>query len=892
MGRIRERSFTAAMVILSSVLTPVIFASFTIYSGNTLEFGVSIGRMLTPMILFCITVWIAGVILLIIAPKPALKYLVSFFLALSLLFWIQANLLVWDYGVLDGRPIGTREYATQAVVDSSAWILVFMVFIFFAGRVHAHAWKIAVALIAMQFLTLGMALWKMDEPPGFHRYRLDETYKYSFSNEKNVVVIILDAFQADVMMEILHDHPGYHADFDGFTYYPNSLSAYAKTSAALPAMLTGRWYENRQPLQRFLARAFTTGSITSELVSLGWRVDLFPAIERTVHFSERVASNMVPRTERRGVAEEAGRLMDVALFRSSPHVLKTFWLNDYRWRFSRWFATMDPGTETVRRKFEGIDHPHPAVGFIKEADAFSTYDLSAPSFKLYHFMIPHEPFMLNENLELERLPSGRGGFVRHSMAGLEIVKRFLDVFRQAGIYDKTMFLVLSDHGGGEYRADIQQALLPETILAGGQDETPIPPKHMQSGLPLVLIKPFGASGKLAISHAPVSLGDIASTIAGALALKKDYGGRNILQLDEWEDRTRRYLHFEFDGWEKPFLPAMTEYFVDGHSWLPGSWTASGRIFRPPLPGKGAGDDDPNGLLYELGREIHFTQDSQEQFWLEEGWSYPESWGTWSEGESAVIRVPLTDRASGALEARLLFRPFLAGGELAQQRVLIVVNGHDLGEWRAAEWGWHGIFIPFPIASMSESLEIMLVMPEAASPVEFHIRDDDRKLGIGISRMVIFEPSFYEPGQMIRFSDKSRHQSWLVDGWHEPGEHTVWSRGHTSVLRVPLAETARGPLEARFSFAPYLAEGALDSQVVRVSVNGTFLTEWVAVEKGWYGVVIPPDLIQGTAILEFVFQLPHATSPTDHLPSIDTRVFGIELSEMEIITPTHEEMEDS
>ncbi|MDW7760361.1 MAG: sulfatase-like hydrolase/transferase [Acidobacteriota bacterium] len=884
LDRVRDRGYAATLVIASVVLTPVIFTSFTIYSTNVMEFGMSILEMLKPLILFCLVAWTAGVILLMIAPKTVYVYLLSFFVALSLLFWIQGRLMVWDYSVLDGRPIVSSEYTIQAAVDSFVWVLVIALAIFFAKRIHLHARQFAVILILMQTATFGMDIWGLEEPPSFHRYRLDESHKYLFSKEKNVVLIILDAFQADIMMEILRDHPGYRTDFDGFTYYPNSLSAYSKTYAAIPAMLTGQWYENNKAIQDFLADAFKSRSVTNELIDLGWRVDLFPDVERSLYFSKRVASNMIPLKGRANTAREAGRLIDIALFRSSPHVLKKFWLNDYRWRFNRWFAEMDPDTDSNNQGFEIMDHPHPAIRFIKEAEAFSSAELSNPSFKLYHFMIPHEPFMLNEYLEMERLPSGRNGFFRHSKAGLEIVKRFLEVFRRSGIYDQTMFLVLSDHGGGEYLIDIDQTLLSEALQAKESSESRIPPRHMQSGLPLVLIKPFGASGELTISHAPVSLGDIASTIAESVALKRDYGGRNILNIGEKEDRTRRYLYFTFKEWNTQYLPDMTEYFIRGHSWIPSSWAASGNVFRPPSRRKAQRDEDPDSIFYDLGREIHFIQGFQETDWLSEGWSQPEFWGTWSNADFAIIRVPLTGRTLGALDVRFLFRPFLADGRLIEQRVGIKVNDHDLGEWRANQRNWHSVFIPSDIASASELLEIRLNLPDAAAPADFNLNNDERKLGIGITTMVIVDPPLYHLGQKIPFFDKSNFLNWLVDGWYEPQSNAVWSKGHQAVLRVPFAEKVHGPLEARFSFTPFLAEGVLDSQIVLLSVNGTLLEEWVVVKEGRYRALIPSDLVDGVEILEFVFQLPRATSLADHMESIDARVFGIELCEMEIVQP--------
>ena len=47
-------------------------------------------------------------------------------------------------------------------------------------------------------------------------------------------------------------------------------------------------------------------------------------------------------------------------------------------------------------------------------------------------------------------------------------------------------------------------------------------------------------------------------------------------------RNRRYLHYQFRGWHGDYLPAMTEYLVEGFSWSASSWHASGRVLASPV----------------------------------------------------------------------------------------------------------------------------------------------------------------------------------------------------------------------------------------------------------------------------------------------------------------------
>ena len=101
-------------------------------------------------------------------------------------------------------------------------------------------------------------------------------------------------------------------------------------------------------------------------------------------------------------------------------------------------------------------------------------------------------------------------------------------------------------------------------------------------LPLVLVKPFGATGGLRISDAPVSLADIAKTILSELELDADVPGVSIFDIAESDARGRRFFDHSWDAGDKqryePYLPPLKEYIVTGFSWLDASWQPTHRVF--------------------------------------------------------------------------------------------------------------------------------------------------------------------------------------------------------------------------------------------------------------------------------------------------------------------------
>ena len=62
---------------------------------------------------------------------------------------------------------------------------------------------------------------------------------YSFSKESNTIVILLDAFQGNMFADIVDKHPDIIEKFDGFTYFPNTLSVGGGTWESIGAILGG-----------------------------------------------------------------------------------------------------------------------------------------------------------------------------------------------------------------------------------------------------------------------------------------------------------------------------------------------------------------------------------------------------------------------------------------------------------------------------------------------------------------------------------------------------------------------------------------------------------------------------------------------------------------------------
>lgn len=877
---------TAALVSLAFVAGPFLVTPLVLHSANQLNFNVDLAQALVgPLVL-----GLAAFLILTPLVQRSTRF-AAVALGAAVLFWIQGHLLVWDYGVLDGRAIDWSDRAWRGVLDGLLWVAVLVGAALGAARLRPLLGTIALALLAIYGVTTGGSLLKRTPAPAFHHYTLDETHKFDFSGDRNVLLIVLDAFQSDVFQELLDTRPDLFGAFDGFTYYRNATSGFAKTYPSIPLMFTGEWYDNAEPILDFVERSFLERSVTVDLVNAGWRVDLFPDIPRVVHHDERVASNVIARNDPVLVAEDSGRLADLSLFRVSPHFLKRFWLNDDQWRLSAAWgkAAREHGSDLPLRQ---VNHPNGAARFALSAGEYGRVAWDQPAFKFYHLMVPHEPFLLREDFSVKRWPAGREGYTGQSAATIKVLEHLLLALRDLGIDDRTTLVVVADHGGGDYNAGVRRGTV---VPAPDPAATPaMSAQYHASALPLVLVRPAGASGPLQVSDEPVSIGDVAATLARAAALPGDHAGAIGSPErpapgagDSGATGTageRRYYFYRHQGWEGAYLPPMEEFAVTGHSWDIDAWAPTGRIIAP-----GGAIERTAGLAPDT--RVRFDGEGLASTWLREGWSGAEPAGTWSAAPRATLRIPLDLDATAPepthVHAWLI--PFLADGQIAEQRARLAVDpGRPAEEPAIADWsvraaGCYSAALPSGWAE-DGYLDLRLELPDAAAPNDFGLSGDFRLLAVRLVALELGAARYAPLGlDLGALPDDRLACAMRADGWDREGEVFV-STGTEARLSVNVPATIPTGAEALLVTAdvtPFLVEGRIERQRLKVSLAGRVLGDWSLTGSQELRLRVPID--PGTRRIELAFELPDATTPRSLGLNADGRALAVRLGKLTLDT---------
>ena len=433
-----------------------------------------------------------------------------------------AGLFAWLQGW-----ILTREYwELHWWLPSRGRIAVFSIDTLGAAAIFLGAaalylrWR-AEAARFLWLLNAGLALWTcliVGSAPAkpLDLGRPDELAR--FSAERNIVVLLLDAFQGDLFEEILQREPHLRTAFDGFVYYRDAAGVASSTHLSIPTIHSGRVYEDDASIRQFYREAVAEGSFMTHLVRAGYRgtyvnpmMDTCPEGLAWCGHEATIHDGLGP-----VYAREARLVADVALRRTLPGFLRDRVYEG---------AAFDPDIHhRIERGVELLD---------RVTDQISV-DKGPPRVKFLHLMSTHAPIKLNQDCEAVIGKHWvRDDMRRQATCALRRVARYLTALRNEGIYDQSTVLILADHGSGlPPRPPAGASWTPKFQLLNGRADV------------LLLVKPARARGTLQVSSRPVDLRDVSATIcadSGACAVQ--VGGESLLAARATEARRERTFMF-------------------------------------------------------------------------------------------------------------------------------------------------------------------------------------------------------------------------------------------------------------------------------------------------------------------------------------------------------------
>lgn len=414
-------------------------------------------------------------------------------------------------------PIDAGQVALRLLVDAVTVVVLALGSMLAAARLRGGRVLVGIVLLNLSLATVAVLTVSRDRTrdtqAGTERH-VERPLRFS-RDEPNVLILFLDRFMGGFVEQILEEVPGLAEELDGFTWYPRTLAAGENSIAGLHPLLGGYDYMPREMNRRnrplrdlsieaysilpvnFGRKGFATNFVNPAGLGFTMKGDC------SVLEVEGLNCTHIPMSVTTRLAEERGFPVQVlaesnyadllellGLMRVSPYSLRAVIQQKGPWR-----AFLDHSAGTTFREWAEL----------KSLPDLSRADSDRGNLNIVFNILPHEPYFLGDDCLPRRSPFvppadeiRRRGFanlfeIQHYVTArctLGLVSRYLQWMKDAGVYDNTKIVVVSDHGiVGPVEDRSSRA-----VAGGTRDNAFVRSRS------LLLVKPRGARGKLGVSE--------------------------------------------------------------------------------------------------------------------------------------------------------------------------------------------------------------------------------------------------------------------------------------------------------------------------------------------------------------------------------------------------------
>ena len=445
MGEFISENELAFHIILALSLTIGLLVPTDIYIKNGSQLWFNIKDILKYFLIDASTYFAVLLSVYLLCRRRIIRSVyLSILLGLLLGVFLQAHIISIDYGVFDGHEIEWDKYTIAGIENTLVWFICFIIpFVIFkrqkfdAEIIKKHVKPLTFVIVVIQciaiLLTLKNNLVLRDSSFESGKVGVLTTKDmYTVSSKKNIIVFLLDAFDAEVFEEIQRKEPQIEEYFKDFTYYPDTTSSFGFTIYSLPEILTGRLFDpSMQKYPDFLNDAFRDNKFYEVLQNNQYSIDLYTSgdfVSQSAPVNNLITSKVVLDKEM------VNKFAVLAKFRIAPHYLK------------RYYYKYDPNLQNSMIENKAIQmYRLDDIRFYHDLKQGISVTENGNRFKFYHLEGIHYPWVVDENVQ--PLKSGeKGTAYRVAIGKLKIVNEFMRQMQRLHIYDNAVIAVLADHG--------------------------------------------------------------------------------------------------------------------------------------------------------------------------------------------------------------------------------------------------------------------------------------------------------------------------------------------------------------------------------------------------------------------------------------------------------------
>ena len=719
------------IVFLFLLLNIFIFIPLNIYLGNNEELVYTFFELIKQPLLVVLGVLLIFNIINYFLNANGRRFLLLLILALSICIWFQSNIFVWNFGLLKGENINFSKSIWLGIIDLSFWILIFVLIMKFSTKAFKYGYYICSVMIVLQISLFTFNIishkeifFKKSEGNIDLNTKDGLVDKYKFSKNQNVIHIILDGFQSDIFNEIINEDPAYYnEELKGFTFFKEALSPVGVTFLSVPAIISSKKFTNEQLISDYKKEVFNGENIFKTLKNNGFKVNISAGVYWYENNCKDYNPYIIPTPFVSSKSDlkinKSLILYDLVLFRIAPALLKKYIYNEQSWILQSLF------NKNNNSNFEVSS----SNLFFKDLTKNIKISEATPCYHFIHLMTPHAPYITKNNGDFSKnaLELNIDNFKNQSKYALQMIINFLQKLKKIGIYDNSLIIINSDHGGP----------FPFSIFRGESkirsDESLL--NHWGLPLALLLIKPINSTGLLKISNNQAELTDLPKTIISLLNISNNFNGENIFSENNFNNRERSYYYTFIDNNDdirKDFLDKIQYFKINGSVFNESSWSSQVIVKDTILKLKD----------YQWGDLISFNNNGNAILYEKYGWAEPDDKEgiTWNLRNSVELVIPIKNINKPNIEFNINMKPFLFKDKVPYQRIEIYINDVLATQMKIIENEFKNYSFVLSSKSIKNSneLKIEFKFPDAIAPKDVGAGADIRTLAFAFSSMQIMQ----------------------------------------------------------------------------------------------------------------------------------------------------------
>lgn len=539
--RLKRRLLPSVLAGFSLPITLFLYGPFDLYAQNSSELAFSLYDFLLPCILltlFCGLVLSA--IPLFLGKKIYPVYITVLFWA-SVMFFVQGSYLNFGISALEGDGVGESSVSlAAAIINAAIWILTLAAAIFLVVAFKKVRRKLRF------IVSFGLALVLIMEATGVVAVSLSgDVYSRknaevissnasgmpkllttdgltTLSENRNVVVFIVDRFDAKYYKRAASQYPELLSELEGFTYYSDYTTLYARTYPSVVSILTEHENDYSESREDYMETAYENADSLKFMKESGYSVGIYSDSYYTyinASSMQDFTDNITAYTDYE-ITDRAslfGSMLAFSMYRYLPLSLK--------WTVS------DMSTETFSdyvefKSDDGQDKYVTDNNVVYKQVTETDFTLSDEYGRLNFIHIEgcHAPSEYDENfVKLDESVYNVDIGIKQSF---KIINRYLLEMKRLGVYENSTVIITGDHANAE------------------RDKTPVEGARVTT----LLVKESGKSaGEIAVNNAQACQYDLWATVFSSEGLKPPHEnkGTAVFLLDENAERERKYVFHRY-----------------------------------------------------------------------------------------------------------------------------------------------------------------------------------------------------------------------------------------------------------------------------------------------------------------------------------------------------------